>query len=84
MRAKFTLKDWMYIRRMSVPQLAHKSKLNYRTIQYYISDEKHLQRAIYSNIASMAKALNVKVEDIYIDPDVDTKRKLSSYLDSKY
>ncbi|GEN48907.1 helix-turn-helix domain-containing protein [Ligilactobacillus pobuzihii] len=65
---KFTLRQWRGIRGMSKTELSKRSKITDRTIALYEQDLSALRKAKYENLESLAEALNIRVDDIFLSP----------------
>lgn len=52
---------------LSQSQLAKKSGVNVRLIQHYEQGTKKLYEASYSRVSALAKALDIKSEDLFMD-----------------
>ncbi|HEL2318662.1 TPA: helix-turn-helix transcriptional regulator [Streptococcus suis] len=70
-----SLKTLRRFRNMTQEKLSAETGITARTIQNYESDISNLRKASYENLVSLAKALNVSVDDIFLD-DVSEFLKL--------
>lgn len=68
-----TLKTLRRFRGMTQEELAKETGITSRTIMSYENDVKKLRRASYENIKKLASALDVSVDDIFLD-------KISDFL----
>lgn len=66
---KYTLKQLRSLRGYSREELARISNVTSRTIYLYESDIKTLRNGRYATIDKIAKALGVRVSDIFLNPD---------------
>ena len=62
-----TLKTLRRFRGMTQEELAKETGITSRTIMSYENDVKKLRRASYENIKKLASALDVSVDDIFLD-----------------
>lgn len=62
-----TLKVLRRFRNMTQSELSEETGLTVRTIQNYEMDVSKLRKASYDNLVSLANALNVSVDDIFLD-----------------
>ncbi|MEB7851277.1 transcriptional regulator [Staphylococcus equorum] len=67
-----TLKQWRGLRGYSKVDLARKSGVTERTIYSFEKDIENLHNANYRTIKKVANALDIKVENIFLD---DTSEK---------
>lgn len=67
-----TLKQWRGLRGYSKVDLARKSGVTERTIYSFEKDVENLHNANYRTIKKVANALDIKVENIFLD---DTSEK---------
>lgn len=72
-----TLKTLRRFRGMTQEELAKETGITSRTIMSYENDVKKLRRASYEKIKKLASALDVSVDDIFLD-DVSDFLKLPS------
>lgn len=72
-----TLKTLRRFRGMTQEELAKETGITSRTIMSYENDVKKLRRASYEKIKNLASALDVSVDDIFLD-DVSDFLKLPS------
>lgn len=70
-----TLKVLRRFRNKTQRQLSDETGITVRTIQNYETDVTNLRKASYENVLSLANALNVNVDDIFLD-DVSEFLKL--------
>lgn len=70
-----TLKTLRRFRGMTQEQLSGETGITPRTIQNYENDVTNLRKASYDKLESLAKALGVSVDDIFLD-DVSEFLKL--------
>lgn len=69
-----TLKQWRGLRGYSKVDLARKSGVTERTIYSFEKDIENLHNANYRTIKKVANALDIRVENIFLD-DVSEKPK---------
>lgn len=62
-----TLKVLRRFRNKTQRQLSDETGITVRTIQNYETDVTNLRKASYENVLSLANALNVNVDDIFLD-----------------
>lgn len=62
-----TLKQWRGLRGYSKVDLARKSGVTERTIYSFEKDIENLHNANYRTIKKVANALDIKVENIFLD-----------------
>ena len=62
-----TLKVLRRFRNKTQRQLSDETGITVRTIQNYETDVTNLRKASYENVLSIANALNVNVDDIFLD-----------------
>lgn len=65
--AKSTLKTLRTIRGMTQQQLSEKTGITTRTIQSYEQDVSNLRKAKFETLETIAKALDVSVDSIFLD-----------------
>lgn len=65
-KSKYTLREWRSLRMMSRRKLAEITGLSERTIINYESDINLLRSASFDNIESIAKALDIVIDDIFL------------------
>ncbi|MGQ7564372.1 helix-turn-helix domain-containing protein [Streptococcus suis] len=70
-----SLKTLRRFRNMTQEKLSAETGITARTIQNYESDISNLRKASYENLVALAKALNVSIDDIFLD-DVSEFLKL--------
>lgn len=69
------LTDLRNLNRLSQEELASKTGLTPKTIGFYEKNVNNLRNASYKNVEKIAKALNVSVDDIFLeDTSVFLKR----------
>lgn len=64
-----TLKQWRGLRGYSQSKLSEKTGITERTIINYEKDVTNLHNAKYSTIEKLAEALDIKVENIFLNGD---------------
>lgn len=64
---KYTLKQLRALRNMARQELADKVGVHYNTIMFYENDVNNLRRAEYEVVEKIAKALNVKMDNIFLN-----------------
>lgn len=64
---KYTLKQLRGLRGMTQAELARKVGISETTIYEYETQEGRLERAKYTTIYHIAEALDVEVDDIFLD-----------------
>lgn len=69
MTEKFTLRQMRNIKGLTQKQLSDMAGVTERTIQSYESNVQSLQNADYIVVYRIAKALDVKVTDIFLGTD---------------
>ncbi|MGQ7513732.1 helix-turn-helix domain-containing protein [Streptococcus suis] len=62
-----SLKTLRRFRNMTQEKLSAETGITARTIQNYESDISNLRKASYENLVALAKALNVSIDDIFLD-----------------
>ncbi|MGQ7407769.1 helix-turn-helix transcriptional regulator [Streptococcus suis] len=62
-----SLKTLRRFRNMTQEKLSSETGITTRTIQNYESDISNLRKASYENLEALAYALNVSVDDIFLD-----------------
>ncbi|WP_390410080.1 helix-turn-helix domain-containing protein [Lacticaseibacillus jixiensis] len=67
-KAKLTLRQWRTVQDISVKRLAKDSGVSERTIYSYEHDINALRNARYEILESLADALSVSVNDIFLSP----------------
>lgn len=65
-RKKLTIKQLRVLQDMSREELAQKTNLHYNTILNYENNIDALRKASYETIESLADALSVTVDDIFL------------------
>ncbi|TPR47021.1 XRE family transcriptional regulator [Apilactobacillus micheneri] len=65
----------------SIAALSRKTGLSDRTIQKYVSSIDALQEAKYSTVKKLADGLNIKVNDIFLDPSSEKQKKIYDVLE---
>lgn len=76
---KFTLQQWRGLRNISKTDLAKRSNLTPNTITSYENSIDSLRNARYKNLESLATALGIKVDDIFLSPGSE-KPKLAARI----
>ena len=74
---KYTLKQLRNLKGYSREELARKSNVTSRTIYLYESDIKTLRNGRYATIDKIAKALGVRVWDIFLNPDSEKPKRIA-------
>lgn len=64
---KYTLKQLRALKSMSRQQLADKVGVHYNTIMFYENDVNKLRQAEYETIEKIARALNVEIDNIFLN-----------------
>ena len=64
-----TLRQWRGLRELSQKGLSEKTGINERTIINYEKDVANLHNAKYSTVEKLAVALDIKVENIFLNSD---------------
>ena len=64
-----TLKQWRGLRGYNQSKLSEKTGITERTIINYEKDVENLYNAKYSTIEKLAVALDIKVENIFLNSD---------------
>ena len=64
-----TLKQWRGLRGYSQSKLSEKTGITERTIINYEKDVANLHNAKYSTVEKLAVALDIKVENIFLNGD---------------
>lgn len=64
---KLTLRQWRRLRDLSQEKLAVDAGVTARTIGNYESDVRVLRKASYESLESIARALDITVDDIFLD-----------------
>lgn len=64
-----TLKQWRGLRGYSQSKLSEKTGITERTIINYEKDVANLHNAKYSTVEKLAVALDIKVENIFLNSD---------------
>jgi len=75
-KEKYTLEQLRRLRGYSKERLAKKSNVTSRTIFIYETDIEKMRNGKYETLEKLAKALGVRVADIYLDPDSEKPKKL--------
>lgn len=65
-KPKYTLREWRGLKMMSRRQLSEITGISERMIQHYETDIETLRSASYDNVESLAKALDIEVDDIFL------------------
>lgn len=74
---KYTLKQLRNLKGYSREGLARKSNVTSRTIYLYESDIKTFRNGRYATIDKIAKALGVRVWDIFLNPDSEKPKRIA-------
>ncbi|MCH4175931.1 MAG: helix-turn-helix domain-containing protein [Streptococcaceae bacterium] len=72
---KYTLSQLRALNNLTKEELAKRSGVTSRTIISYEMDVKKLRNGKYSTLEKLAKALGVKVKDIFLDPVSEKPKK---------
>ena len=64
---KYTLKQLRALKSMSRQQLADKVGVHYNTIMFYENDVNKLRQAEYETIEKIADALDVEINNIFLN-----------------
>lgn len=72
---KYSLQQIRVIKNMTQKELADKSGISERSINSYEKDINRLRQAKYVNVKKLADALNVKVDDIFLNPNSEILNK---------
>ena len=64
-----TLRQWRGLRELSQKELSEKTGINERTIINYEKNVTNLHNAKYSTVEKLAVALDIKVENIFLNSD---------------
>lgn len=70
-RLKYTIKQLRALKEMSREELAQKTNMHYNTILNYENNIESLRKASYETIESLAEALSVTVDDIFLKKNSD-------------
>lgn len=70
-RLKYTIKQLRALKEMSREELAQKTNMHYNTILNYENNIESLRKASYETIESLADALSVTVDDIFLKKNSD-------------
>lgn len=70
-RLKYTIKQLRALKEMSREELAQKTNMHYNTILNYENNIDSLRKASYETIESLAQALSVTVDDIFLKKNSD-------------
>lgn len=70
-RLKYTIKQLRALKEMSREELAQKTNMHYNTILNYENNIDSLRKASYETIESLAEALSVTVDDIFLEKNSD-------------
>lgn len=70
-RLKYTIKQLRALKEMSREELAQKTNMHYNTILNYENNIDSLRKASYETIESLAEALSVTVDDIFLKKNSD-------------
>lgn len=70
-RLKYTIKQLRALKEMSREELAQKTNMHYNTILNYENNIESLRKASYETIESLADALSVTVDDIFLKNNSD-------------
>lgn len=73
---KFTISQLRGFRGLTKEDLAKKSGVTSRTIITYENDIQKLRSGKYTTLEKIAKALGVKVNDIFLDPDSEKPKQM--------
>ncbi|HEI8725315.1 TPA: helix-turn-helix transcriptional regulator [Enterococcus faecium] len=68
-KEKYTLRQLRALKGYSKEELSRKSKVTSRTIFIYENDVDKMRNGKYATLEKIAKALGVRVSDIFLDPD---------------
>lgn len=68
LKEKYTLKQLRALKGFTKEELARKSNVTSRTIFIYESDVEKMRNGKYATLDKIAKALGVRVSDIFLDP----------------
>lgn len=66
-KTKHTIRQWRGLRELTQQELAEKSGVHSRSIQFYETDVKNLRSASYETVEAIAKALGVTIDEIFLD-----------------
>ena len=70
-RLKYTIKQLRALKEMSREELAQKTNMHYNTILNYENNIESLRKPSYETIESLADALSVTVDDIFLKKNSD-------------
>lgn len=76
-KEKYTLKQLRALRGFTKEELARKSNVTSRTISSYESDIETMRNGKYSTLDKIARALGVRVTDIFLDPDSEKPKQIN-------
>lgn len=74
-KEKYTLKQLRGLKGYSKEELARKSNVTSRTIFIYETDIEKMRNGKYSTLDKIAKALGVRVSDIFLDPNSEKPKQ---------
>lgn len=73
---KYTLAQLRGVQNMTKEELACKSGVSTPTIASYENDGERMRNGKYRTLEKLARALGVKVADIYLDPDSEKPKEI--------
>jgi len=76
-KEKYTLRQLRALKGYSKEELSRKSKVTSRTIFIYENDVDKMRNGKYATLEKIAKALGVRVSDIFLDPDSEKPKSIT-------
>lgn len=76
-KEKYTLKQLRGLNGLTKEELAKKSEVTSRTIYIYETDLTKMRNGKYATLEKIAKALGVRVGDIFLDPTSEKPKKIN-------
>lgn len=76
-KEKYTLKQLRGLNGLTKEELAKKSEVTSRTIYIYETDLTKMRNGKYATLEKIAKALGVRVGDIFLDPTSEKPKQIN-------